>query len=288
MVNSESEIFKKSKKISELININKKIKFDPPYTDYDSFNMSIIGNKSCFRNSNFRPKSNAAGKNSFLSMAEIDDNVLSNLKKINYRGFNVPLWDRYNGMEDPKLIEWKEELWCLFVRPNHHINKIWMILLNLETGKSYHLFDPAGRNFTKNWMPLVKDDRLFFVTDVDPFMVYEFLDEKLHIIHSSSKKYPFLIHGSSNIIEFDNKFLGIIHGRFEYEPKNWFYWHSFMSWDRDWLEMKMGQVFYFENKQVEFCLSWEIIENKIRIPYSVEDANMSMLEFDIDQLGVLL
>jgi hypothetical protein len=289
MVMSERDIFVSALPVSEIVGSQNIVDFGQPYEGYDSFNMSILNGKCCFRNSNFRPKSNAAGKHSFLSLGSVKGGNVTDLRKLNYRGYNVPLWDRYNGMEDPKLIRWRGEIWCLFVRPNHQINKIWMVLLNTNNGDSYQIDDPIGRNFTKNWMPLVKDDRLFLVTDIDPFMVYEFVDGNMKLIHASDRKsFPVLIHGSSNILELDEKFVGVVHGRFEYEPRKWFYWHSMMSWSKDWLVQKIGRPFYFDDKQIEFCMSWEISDGKVRIPYSTNDNTLKMISFEIDRLGVLL
>lgn len=284
----EDEIFKASRPLKELLDDVSQFKFEQPYENYDSFNMSVVRNKCCFRNSNFRPKTNAAGKHSFVTLADIDDSI-TNLKRIDYRGFNVPLWDRYNGMEDPKLLIWRGNLWCLFVRPNHNISKIWMVLLNLENGESYQIDDPKNRSFTKNWMPLVKDDRLFFVTDVNPFYIYEFIDGKMSLLTFSEKRISeSVVHGSSNIIQLDDRLVGIVHGRFEYAPQAWFYWTSLMSWDLEWKSQRLGRPFYFEDKQIEFCLSWELIGNKIRIPYSVNDCSLSMVEFDKKGLVSLL
>lgn len=288
MVDTNDEVFQYSQPLEKLVTGFEKKNFDQPYENYHSFNMSIMHNNVCFRSSNFMPKTSAAGKNSFLTLAKIGDSI-TDLKRIEYRGFNIPLVDRYNGMEDPKLIEWRGDTWCLFVRPNYRISKIWMVLLNLNNGESYQLNDPLGRDFTKNWMPVVKNDQLLIVTDVNPFNVYEFIDGKMEKIFSSEKNIsPLLIHGSSNIIQVDDKLIGIVHGRFEYARGRWFYWTAFMSWNTDWSGQKLGRPFYFEDRQIEFCLSWDLRGDRIRIPYSVNDSSLSIAEFDKSSLGVLL
>lgn len=288
MVEDDLNLIKNISRIKDLINIKFKTEYEQPFKDFYSFNMSVLDGKCCFRNSNFKPYSNVAGKNSFLAMGDIGESI-ENISTIRYRGYHVPLWDKYNGMEDPKLIKWNGDLWCLFVRPNHQIRKICMGLLNLNNKKSYIIEDPEGRAFTKNWMPIVLKDKLFLVTDSDPFKVYEFKNEKMNLVYSSiNKKYPFLIHGGSNLIDFKDKFIGIVHGRVEVSLKKYVYWHSFFSCNKDWSDMNIGKPFVFEDEQIEFCLSIDIENDLIKVPYSTNDESLKIIEFNVEELEKLL
>lgn len=289
MVGSEIDLLELSSPISDLVSIRKAKTFSQPYEGYDSFNMSVLGGMCCFRSSNFRPRGNASGKNSFISVGRIDNDQMTDLKRIDYRGFNIPLWDRYNGMEDPKLIQWQGQLWCLFVRPNHSITRIGMRLLNLDTGRSYAIPDPLGRDFSKNWMPIVIGSRLLLVTDIDPLMIYEFDDGKMVPIHVSNiKKNNFIVHGGSNILNINGNFLGVVHGRFEFDRGRWFYWHAVANFQQNFNDVVIGRPFYFEDRQIEFCLSIDKSGDELRVPYSVNDATLSMIQFGVDDLEVLM
>lgn len=289
MVGSEIDLLELSRPLPSLVRVREKMVFSQPYDGYDSFNMSVLGDICSFRSSNFRPKSNASGKHSFISTGKIDNDRIFDMKKLEHRGFNVPLWDRYNGMEDPKLIVWRDELWCLFARPNHSITRIGMRMISLNTGKSYSIQDPLSRDFSKNWMPVVIGNKLLLVTDVDPLMVYEFENGTMIPVHMEHrKKNNFLVHGGSNIISIGGNFIGIVHGRFEFERGRWFYWHAIANFQQNFNDVVIGRPFYFEDRQIEFCLSIDKRDNNLVVPYSVDDATLSMLKFDLESLEVLM
>lgn len=283
-----TEMIVNSTPIADIVRFSK-TDIAQPYQGYDSFNMSMIGELCCFRSSNFRPKSNAAGKHSFLTKGRMRDGVLTELDRIDHRGFNVPLWDRYNGMEDPRLINWRGQTWCLFVRPSHSVDRIQMRMLSLDTGTSYVLPDPLQRQYSKNWMPWVHNDHLIFVVDVDPLRVYEFDGVHLNEIYvSSNKKFDFLVHGGSNLIEVDGRLAAIVHGREEISHGRWMYWHAFCEFKHSLDGVRLGRPFFFEGPQIEFCLCLDRTDECIRIPYSADDATISILDVKEDQIGMLL
>jgi len=289
MVIEQYSILQSSKLLGSIIGIDSHVTLKQPYDGYDSFNLSLLGEECCFRSSNFRPRSNASGKHSFLTKGRVSGNEVLDKEILPHRGFNVPLWDRYNGMEDPKLIKWMGNLWCLFVRPNHSISRIEMRMINLDTGESYRLKDPLSRQYSKNWMPLVIGERLLFVTDVDPLRVYEFSGGNLSPVHIGSvKKHDALIHGGSNIIRLNGSLIGLVHGRFEMSEGEWVYWHAVAHFSDSLDDVVIGRPFYFEGRQIEFSLSMDVDSKFVKIPYSVDDATMSIVSVRKEELGALL
>lgn len=277
------------KNIHDLIKIESDKKINFPVGNY-SFNLSILDHEGknlvAFRNSNAIPYSNAAGKFSCIYTGELSDDQIINLEKINFHGYSARLWDRYNGMEDPKIFLWKDDLWCLFVRPNHSITKIFMVMLNLNTGQYITLKDPEGRQFTKNWMPYVKDGELHFVVDVSPFSLYQLVGEELKLIkRNDGLGYP--ISGGSNIINFDDKLVAVVHGKVELNRKR-SYWHAIAQWDKNFNNMKLGKQFVFGEGGVEFCLSIENKNNKMLIPYSLNDDGVNLIQVEEKEFGKLL
>ena len=277
--------------IDSIISIKERKRVVFPDNNFYNFNLSILEgtSKVAFRSADFRPQTNVSGKYSFISIGNLVDDQLENLTRIRFRGYGFPLWDRYNGMEDPKLFNWQGDEWCLFVRPNHSISKIIMIMLNLNSGKHIFLDDPEGRPYTKNWMPYVDGDKLYFVVDVDPLNVYELVNDKLVNVYKSTRKIDNrLIHGGSNLIEIEGRLVCLVHGMFESAPRSRFYWHSLMSCNKDWSGQKVGRSFYFEKEGIEFSLSLSRDGSDMLIPYSVHDDGVSILRIQEDSLKGLL
>lgn len=291
MVNpSELALYNNSQSLEQIVGTTYRQEIDFPQNGYDKFNLSIMSNgiDVAYRNCNFKPKENASGKTSFITTAKLVDGKLEQYNNIRYRGYGVPLWDRYNGMEDPRLIEWRGSQWCLFVRPNHQITRIFMVLLNLDNGSSFIIHDPLGRNFTKNWMPYVHEDNLYFVVDVSPLRVYRFDDGVMSLYHEHEFSIGnIIVHGGSNIIDFDGLRVGLVHGSFEVDG-NWFYWHSVAQWSEEWMRMRLGKPFFFSEKTIEFSLCIQNINDKIVIPYSVRDENVTLVSLTHDQFRKLL
>jgi hypothetical protein len=290
VTDEEIKIMQSCVPIHELVNLKYKKDIVFPSGEFYNFNLSILPEKDnlvAWRCANFPPQTIVNGKVSYVAKGKLDE-TLSEIKKINFRGYGIRLMNEYNSMEDPKLFVWKSNTWCLFVRPNRNITKIIMILLNLDTQESIILPDPKGRPFTKNWMPLVQDDKLFFVTDVFPTDVYELINEELIQVEVKNKTTkPFIVHGGSNILKFNNRNIGLVHGRFEYELKKWFYWHAVASWDDEW-NIKLGRPFIFERAGVEFSLCLTKDGSDFLIPYSVNDDGVSIIGISEEEFRKLV
>lgn len=277
-------------KIDELVDIVDVFKIDFSSIPNISFNMSMLNVDEeihvAFRNSTVIPYTNAAGKNSSIYVGKLIDKKLTDLKPINFHGYSVPLWDRYNGMEDPRLFLWRGQRWCLFVRPNHSITKIFMVMINLDTEEHHFLDDPDGRPFTKNWMPYVVDSRLYFVVDTSPFSLYEFEDGKLKLVKKDDGL-GFPVFGGSPVVELNERLVAVVHGKKEDDEGKRTYWHSIATWDKDFNDMRIGKKFIFEKEGIEFCLSMNI-DNDITFAYSVHDNGVSVMTIDKESFGNLL
>ena len=256
-----------------------------------NFNLSQLDGteKIAFRSSDFKPQANISGKHSFITIANLVNDEIKNEERIRFRGYGIPLWDRYNGMEDPKLFNWRGNEWCLFARPNYNISKIIMMMINLDTKEYIYLDDPEGRPHTKNWMPYIDGNNLYFIVDVNPLSVYKLIGSKLFPIHKEKIKIDQrVIHGGSNLIKIDDRLVGIVHGMFELVPENWFYWHSVMSCNEDWTGQRVGRSFFFEREGIEFCLSLSRNNKEISIPYSVNDNGVSIIKIEEETFRNLL
>jgi hypothetical protein len=292
MVESLSDIYNAQVPIESIVNIKSRMLVEDLDNNLLNFNMSMIDvNDKKFialRSTDFRPPTKYAGKLSYISTGHLEGNKIIDASSIRLNGYGIRLWDKYNSMEDPRLIEWRGDVWCLFTRPNFYISNITMGMVNLRT-MDWTLFDdPKSRDFSKNWMPYVHRDKLYLVTDTDPFSMYEVVDNKLEpVIVKPNKMYNFDIHGSSNVIDMLDRRITLIHGR-EMSGRTWTYWHRFISWNDRWEDPVMGKPFFFEKKGVEFSLCLLKENDCITIPYSVDDESISILKIDNQEFGKLL
>jgi len=286
------------KRIDQLVVVNEKIDLGEHHSDLYDFNMSMIDIDGtlniAFRSCNtIRFDRISHGDWSFINTGKIINNKLSDIEKVYFHGMGIPRSLYYDGMEDPRLFVWNKQRWMLFVRPNLTISTIKLILLNLDTKESIFLEDPLNRPFNKNWMPYVdKNDQLFLITDISPFLVYKLVDKKMEKVEifDPLPESPYDLHGSSNVININNKLIGLIHSRVDKKvaQDKFLYWHAFCSWDEDWSNMKIGVPFIFEEPGIEFCTSILERNENILMSYSIADQGMNILCVPKEEFGKLL
>jgi hypothetical protein len=283
--------------INDLHNINRivstsVVKLGQYYENYYDFNMSVIdsneGLKIAFRSSSDILNKVSPGVYNFISIGKIVKNNICSVKKIKFKGYGEHIYNRFNSMEDPRMFIWNKNTWILFVRPTLKYEKTKMVLLNIDTKEYIFFEDPLNRQHTKNWMPFVdSENNLYLLTDVDPLRVFIVRKDKLNEIFISVDKKNLNMSGSSNILEFYGKKIGVVHGKIfinDYPH----YWHSVASWDNDWSNMKIGKFFFFEKLGIEFCTSILEKDNKIFISYSVDDQGMNLLKINKEDFRMLL
>lgn len=299
------DLYHNSEKLSDLININKFVKYPgDKRPGYQVFNMSLLSNgedlRCLIRNSSFNVgeiKNNEhLGQESYISRAEIVDDNIVNERRLFVRNIKGRTPYEYHGLEDPRYFMWKGREYALCVKPDTKIDGAQMILLDIEKRSYVNMTDYLGRKWNKNWMPYVSGEELYVVSDVFPTIVYRVDEEGMELIHhTNASPATFAIHGSSNIFDYKGRKTALVHGRFQIPMASnadlafWFYWHAFLQWpDNDWTRVSMGRPFFFENRQIEFCTSIIEHRDKFFMAYSVMDWGMNVIEFDYDELERLL
>lgn len=286
------------KKIDDLVLIKEKISLGEYHSDLYDFNMSMIDINGkiniAFRScNNIKFHTTRVGDWGFINTGYIINNKLIDIQRVYFHGYGLPLWDKFNSMEDPRLFMWNSERWILFVRPEPLMQNIKLILLSLDSDKHIFLEDPLGRKFNKNWMPYVdKNEQLFLITDINPLLIYKLIDKKMEkvIVKNSSNTSSSDFHGSSNVINLNNRLVALIHDKlFSGDMiKRPFYWHVVVSWNEDWSDMKIGTPFIFEKPGVEFSTSIMKKDEDIWISYSIDDQGMNILSLSKEEFGKLL
>lgn len=249
--------------------------------NYECFNSSIIehnGKILCaFRASSFDKSGivdamhTEAGGESILLYGEFNGNNVINVKEINV--LNIPKIAPYTitGLEDPRLFIWNNKPYALCSHPygKNGIDTIEVVLVDIENESSIILKDPFERQFSKNWIPVVKEDGLYIITDVNPMRVYKLVDENLELVSESTIKSDLNIHGGSTPFIYNGKMYTMVHGRF-FAANKWVYWHSIVEIKDDW-NIKLERFFYFDKIGTEFSSCAQIINDELIITYSVDD-----------------
>lgn len=201
-------------------------------------------------------------------------------KKINSKEeINVRFSDIGNGrlgLEDPRIFEWKNELYFSGDIPFNLVGrKQKNAFVNIKTGEHSVLRDPLERAMSKNWMPYVENNNLYFVTDIFPTRLLNAENKQAKAYNESvSVKTPVSCGG--RVIEIDGYKTAIVHGKVEGA-----YWHSIIQWDDKW-RIKMSDPFYFNKPGIEFSTGYEVHKDKIYFTYSEYDDGVSLCSLDLD------
>jgi len=145
----------------------------------------------------------------------------------------------------------------------------------------YRVITPEGipPRHEKNWMPVVKLGRLFFVYFHDPYMV---LDVEGKFVVSASKNIPSQFRGGSQLIPFLEGHLSIVH---EVVNINWskkVYLHRFVFYDKKLDLKRISEPFYFLNKGIEFVAGacFEEGNESFLVSFGVEDKMCKIARID--------
>ena len=143
--------------------------------------------------------------------------------------------DRVMTMDDPRAFVWRDELWLLHVqaaRYRHRHQWHWstaIVLARVElTGQVSQVYVPAyGRNinyavadappaFEKNWTPLVIEDDLYIVYEINPLTILKFQPKQEILIPVCYQPwinpYPTYLSGGTPLISWlDSEYVGLFH-----------------------------------------------------------------------------
>ena len=322
--------FNQTLKIKNLtyFNVSKKLNF-PDFFSYYNPSGFVHNNKlytvhrihfcsNFFYGSNYRNKSFIA-----ISREDNDKVIYVNVPEISQLNkFNNLSKDkiyRVNGYEDPRAFIFRGML-CLLVNTcalNEKYTQMCLIKfklneINLEeddiiNSSDVILLQPSFNDdrSQKNWMPLVKDNRLFLIFCLNPLKVFECDVETglLRLLYEGNliKSIPSPLRGSSNIIEYYSKFLnkkvflGICHIR-----RHYFYTHLFILFDFDYPfkilgvsdefiicddKIKFSNYFYINSMfRIQFVSSILKINNNLLVFYGEKDKVSKKFEISLENV----
>jgi hypothetical protein len=138
----------------------------------------------------------------------------------------------------------------------------------------------VGENFQleKNWLPLIKDDKIFFIYSYDPLRVYQ-LEEDGTITKIFEKKFPKYnfgtFRGSSPPIPYNDGYLLTIHQVFYNNPRK--YIHRFVWLNQEFTELRYSKPFYFEHFEIEYNISICHTLEGLAMTYSFRDNSANLI-----------
>lgn len=174
---------------------------------------------------------------------------------------------KYNEpeLEDPRLFKWRRENWligAIGVFDNAYFTKPIMgkICETNETDKinldNLTLFQgPIKERMERNWMPLIKDHKLYLIYLYDPYIIFEFDPKNNNLVNfiNDLPKFDFsMFRGSAAPIKFEDGYLMLIHELIS-NGKIRNYTHRFLYLDKNFKITKLSRPFIFYNIGVEFC-----------------------------------
>jgi hypothetical protein len=129
----------------------------------------------------------------------------------------------------------------------------------------------------KNWAYFDYLNDKYVIYQWSPLKICKiFNDTQLELIET--KEVPDIFksfYGSSGGVSYNDNIWFIVHTKNNYK-----YYHHFICFDKNMKLIKYSSPFYFQNDTIEFTLSFIIEEDRIIIPYTVEDTKLYIGIYD--------
>ncbi len=180
------------------------------------------------------------------------------------------------GIEDLRLFAWKGSLWAVAgrVAPPATDLPVTQMLIRLDGWRvaGFHAFSsPNGHIHEKNWVPLVKDDRLFLIYSFEPFAVYEYTGGGLELVRGSpGQERGFPVRGSSPFIPWREHFAGLTHSVTRIGGKL-YYSHAFVVLDDEFAPVEASESFFIQHRGVEYVGGLIEYKGDLLVSYGVPD-----------------
>ena len=208
--------------------------------------------------------------------------------------------DNKYGLEDIRLVKWCGKLHISGCRRDFNDGGMGRIQL-MELDNNYkevrnYLWQGVcnDRNYVeKNHMPVL-DKPYQYVASTNPTFVYKGDRNTNRII--SIKGNTMLagcnamgcMRGSSQVVPYENQYVAITHQSFKAPDGQVNYVHFFVTWDKDFSNCHISDMFDFTYDPVSFCCGIAIKDDIAYISYSEMDASVKILRIPMTALYELL
>jgi len=196
-----------------------------------------------------------------------------------------PLW-KYSGLEDPRLVKWDNKFQLIGVRRDDNDRGQGRIEVSeLEMGDQVVVVNrtklPTPFNIDsyceKNWMPIL-DEPNRLVKWSNPTEVVGWNPETnvvwQELYREQDDSIPQIFRGGSQVINFNDKFLTIVHEVEHTEIDNKFtmsYKQRFVEWDQEWNIFRVSNPFRMLGGGIEFVSGMAVHGEDILISFGFQD-----------------
>lgn len=273
---------------------SKQIDFKPE-APYRASNPSVWYDGKCWRsiirtinyhviNDRFEP----IGDTCFYTrnfMAELSDDL--DIKRI------VPMKDldetprsnhRVHGFEDCRLFGHDGKLFCMSTVSDFSESGTPQIaLLTLDDDysivRAHPLRGPWSNLCQKNWVPLVRDGKVFIIYSTSPTAVFVLGEDDQIDTNGATDFGHGRLRGGSQAIRVPDGWLFLVHDVI-WMPSR-LYLHRFVLMSDDFKISKMSDHFYFQNRGIEYCCGLAYDGKKLVASYSVNESAAYFGFFDL-------
>jgi len=278
---------------NELSKIGSLALFNPTITEIDN-NLLLVARESSHpikleKNYTKVLKTNLHDKNhiyivannGFIHVGMLNDQILIDQYKT-----------EYHGLHDIRLFKIKNQIWglggmLLSTSPKSMMKQVLFQLAGDKVAHPHILNSPFGVYVEKNWMPVVKQEKLFFIYSLDPFILLEFEDKKINVQRQMGKEQNLRLFGNTPFIKYQNVFLGLAHHPRVFIDK-YFYLHCFVVLNENLEFIEETEPFFIMRRGVEFACGLLLQGENLHITFGVADRAACMATIKIHELKKLV
>ena len=224
---------------------------------------------------------------------------LSNTNLVNDDEIRVSVLEKYpgcsyHGIEDLRLfngLKATHGIGAAVIFDSIGIRTIQVLFtLNLQNKaliKPIIPISPKNARFEKNWIPFFQDGKTYLIYSIDPFVIYELIDDKLIPSMQTGEigedHEAIRIQGGSNLISIENNFIGIAHD-YKCIADKIYYTHRFYKLNANRELIELGDSFNVESRGIEFVTGLAKHQDKIYISYGLSDRSAKLIKMNLADL----
>lgn len=227
------------------------------------------------------------------SVALLDDQILENHADVR------PGYSPVRGVEDLRLVRWNGAWW--FTGNSFQFGQpwLWQVVLGRLNDACTRIESLTPLNVTeymrqeKNWLPFVHEGRLLLLYGADPTLVLE-PDPDTGTCRVVGHHVPTMslehFRGSSPLIPFNGRYLGIVHEVVARDAKRTYLHRFFILDPATWKITHVSHPFTFLHTGVEYCcgLTWAHEPTELLLSFSFEERESWIARIDREQVREML
>jgi hypothetical protein len=181
---------------------------------------------------------------------------------------------------------WLATTWTFDASPD----RCQMMLCRLEGAKiveQHFLPSPMHVALEKNWMPLVRGERLEWIYWVDPMEVVAYLGGS-GLSHRRVARWRRLDdwRGSSQCVRYGSNWLCVVHLRTHVRRS--VYMHRLVEFTDDFQIRRVSEPFMFEIDGIEFCAGLCLTDTDAILSYGVRDCEARLIRLPLSRVESML